>query len=168
MERGRSKERRRKKGSTCSAAQPAYSACQRNATQHFFRPSYSLTPWPPSTRFGSPFHGGDGRLFLSFPIPPPFVLCKSKGAALQFPNQGKLGTKTNGRKQGRQFLQQTQHSLCKSNFNITATRFLCWKELLQSLIVPATGIYHLNSGATAADSYLDFIYKRIEEQAVEN
>jgi len=122
-----------------------------------------------------PFH----TLWFSFPWrrwpslsillhPPPFVLCKSKGAALQFPNQGKLGTKTKGRKQEHQFLQQTQHSLCKSNFNITALCFLCWKELLQSLIVPATGIYHLNSGATAADSYLDFIYKRIEEQSVEN
>ena len=139
--------------------------CQRNATPaHFFSSSVRVcfhTLW-----FSFPWRRWPSLSILLHP--PPFVLCKSKGAALQFPNQGKLGTKTKGRKQGRQFLQQTQHSLCKSNFNITATRFLCWKELLQSLIVPATGIYHLNSGATAADSYLDFIYKRIEEQSVEN
>ena len=93
MERGRSKERRRKKGSTCSAAQPAYSACQRNATQHFFRPSYSLTPWPPSTRFGSPFHGGDGRLFLSFSIPRLLSFANPKGLPFNSPIKESLGRK---------------------------------------------------------------------------
>ena len=82
MEWGRSKERKRKKGSsTCSAAQPALlTALLASATQ---RQHISSSPPPPSesasTRFGSPFHGGDGRLFPSFPIPRPFVLCKSKG-----------------------------------------------------------------------------------------
>ena len=83
MERGRSKERKRKKGSsTCSAAQPALLTAllaNASATQR----QHISSPPPPSesasTRFGSPFHGGDGRLFPSFPIPRPFVLCKSKG-----------------------------------------------------------------------------------------
>jgi hypothetical protein len=120
---------------TASATDRVAARCQHDAFLLLLRPS--LTP---------PFH----TLWFSFPwpspSPPPLVLWGSKGPAIQFPNQGKLGRKTKGRKQEHQFLQQIEHSLCKSTFNY----YRCPKELLQILIVPTTGIYHLNFSAAMA------------------